>query len=129
MISEDGDLVHWFDCSDHMREPSDIAISGESPLFRSPKPRSLDSNVFMLPTQVPISMYAISKDIVWPYSVKTVHSNTVLVMRKSHAFPMELIYQTLVISLLVIRMVIDSMWPAFHVTASYNQNSNVLMSR
>lgn len=29
VISEDGDLVHWFDCSDHMREPSDIAISGE----------------------------------------------------------------------------------------------------
>lgn len=29
IISEDGDLVHWFDCSDHMREPSDIAISGE----------------------------------------------------------------------------------------------------
>lgn len=28
VISEDGDLVHWFDCSDHMREPSDIAISG-----------------------------------------------------------------------------------------------------
>lgn len=28
IISEDGDLVHWFDCSDHMREPSDIAISG-----------------------------------------------------------------------------------------------------
>lgn len=30
VISEDGDLVHWFDCSDHMREPSDIAISGEN---------------------------------------------------------------------------------------------------
>lgn len=29
IISEDGDLVHWFDCSDHMREPSDIAICGE----------------------------------------------------------------------------------------------------
>lgn len=28
IISEDGDLVHWFDCSDHMREPSDIAING-----------------------------------------------------------------------------------------------------
>jgi tripartite motif-containing protein 2/3 len=34
IISEDGDLVHWFDCSDHMREPSDIAISGET-YFRS----------------------------------------------------------------------------------------------
>lgn len=30
VISEDGDLVHWFDCSDHMREPSDIAISGKN---------------------------------------------------------------------------------------------------
>lgn len=29
VISEDGDLVHWFDCSDHMREPSDIAINGK----------------------------------------------------------------------------------------------------
>ena len=29
VISEDGELVHWFDCSDHMREPSDIAINGE----------------------------------------------------------------------------------------------------
>lgn len=28
IISEEGNLVHWFDCSDHMREPSDIAISG-----------------------------------------------------------------------------------------------------
>jgi hypothetical protein len=27
-ISEDGALLKWFDCSDHMREPSDIAISG-----------------------------------------------------------------------------------------------------
>jgi uncharacterized protein YbaR (Trm112 family) len=27
-IGENGDLVHWFDCSDYMREPSDIAISG-----------------------------------------------------------------------------------------------------
>lgn len=29
VISEDGDLVHWFDCSEHMREPSDIAINGK----------------------------------------------------------------------------------------------------
>lgn len=29
IISEDGELVRWFDCSDYMREPSDIAISGE----------------------------------------------------------------------------------------------------
>lgn len=33
VISEDGDLVHWFDCSDHMREPSDIAINGKRRLF------------------------------------------------------------------------------------------------
>lgn len=25
-ISENGDLLKWFDCSDYMREPSDIAI-------------------------------------------------------------------------------------------------------
>ncbi|XP_013404938.1 B-box type zinc finger protein ncl-1 [Lingula anatina] len=29
VISEGGDLVKWFDCSDYMREPSDIAISGK----------------------------------------------------------------------------------------------------
>lgn len=28
-ISEMGDLIKWFDCSDYMREPSDIAISGK----------------------------------------------------------------------------------------------------
>lgn len=33
VISEDGELVHWFDCSDHMREPSDIAISGMKSYF------------------------------------------------------------------------------------------------
>jgi len=29
VISEVGDLIKWFDCSDYMREPSDIAISGK----------------------------------------------------------------------------------------------------
>ncbi|XP_015596959.1 brain tumor protein isoform X2 [Cephus cinctus] len=29
IISDTGDLMHWFDCSDYMREPSDIAISGK----------------------------------------------------------------------------------------------------
>lgn len=29
VISEGGDLLRWFDCSDYMREPSDIAISGK----------------------------------------------------------------------------------------------------
>lgn len=29
VISDTGDLLRWFDCSDYMREPSDIAISGE----------------------------------------------------------------------------------------------------
>lgn len=28
VISDTGDLLRWFDCSDYMREPSDIAISG-----------------------------------------------------------------------------------------------------
>lgn len=26
-ISEGGDLIKWFDCSDYMREPSDIAVA------------------------------------------------------------------------------------------------------
>lgn len=29
VISDNGDLLRWFDCSDYMREPSDIAISGK----------------------------------------------------------------------------------------------------
>lgn len=28
VIAESGDLLRWFDCSEYMREPSDIAISG-----------------------------------------------------------------------------------------------------
>ena len=28
-ISETGELIRWFDCSDYMREPSDIAISSK----------------------------------------------------------------------------------------------------
>jgi len=28
IISENGDLIRWFDCADYMREPSDIAVSG-----------------------------------------------------------------------------------------------------
>ncbi|THD20505.1 B-box type zinc finger protein ncl-1 [Fasciola hepatica] len=26
VVSEEGDLIRWFDCSNHMREPSDVAI-------------------------------------------------------------------------------------------------------
>ncbi|XP_052277558.1 B-box type zinc finger protein ncl-1-like isoform X2 [Dreissena polymorpha] len=29
VINENGELIKWFDCSDYMREPSDIAISGK----------------------------------------------------------------------------------------------------
>ncbi|KAK0183317.1 hypothetical protein PV327_001368 [Microctonus hyperodae] len=29
VISDTGSLINWFDCSDYMREPSDIAISGK----------------------------------------------------------------------------------------------------
>ncbi|GAB6020299.1 hypothetical protein CHUAL_003013 [Chamberlinius hualienensis] len=29
IIAESGDLLRWFDCSDYMREPSDIAINGD----------------------------------------------------------------------------------------------------
>lgn len=29
VISDTGDLLRWFDCSEYMREPSDIAISGK----------------------------------------------------------------------------------------------------
>lgn len=27
VIAETGDLLRWFDCSEHMREPSDVAIA------------------------------------------------------------------------------------------------------
>lgn len=49
VISEDGDLVHWFDCSDHMREPSDIAISGTFLL-------TILRNVAIILLTVPISI-------------------------------------------------------------------------
>jgi hypothetical protein len=29
VIAETGDLIKWFDCSDYMREPSDIAINSK----------------------------------------------------------------------------------------------------
>ncbi|KAG8191831.1 hypothetical protein JTE90_022820 [Oedothorax gibbosus] len=29
IISEAGDLLHWFDCSEYMREPSDLAVCGD----------------------------------------------------------------------------------------------------
>ena len=28
VISEQGELLRWFDCADYMREPSDIAVGG-----------------------------------------------------------------------------------------------------
>lgn len=104
VISEDGDLVHWFDCSDHMREPSDIAISGtkNSLLFFAYKSRNIVvSNVFIqsftfLYSQVPISMCVISKAIVLPFLDKTEHLNIVLEMKKSPAFQTALIFRTLV---------------------------------
>lgn len=34
VISETGDLLRWFDCSDYMREPSDIAIHGKTYLIQ-----------------------------------------------------------------------------------------------
>lgn len=33
ILSEEGDLMSWFDCSECMREPSDIAISGRLRTF------------------------------------------------------------------------------------------------
>ena len=29
VLLENGELIKWFDCSDYMREPSDIAINGK----------------------------------------------------------------------------------------------------
>lgn len=34
IIGESGDLLRWFDCSDYMREPSDIAIHGEEKVLK-----------------------------------------------------------------------------------------------
>lgn len=34
ILSEEGDLMSWFDCSECMREPSDIAISGKCLNYR-----------------------------------------------------------------------------------------------
>lgn len=33
VINDAGDLVRWFDCSEYMREPSDIAINGNNFIY------------------------------------------------------------------------------------------------
>lgn len=112
VISEDGDLVHWFDCSDHMREPSDIAINGENCSFI----RSYNLNCLIREkencviqehvnnrdlifhfsfSKVMTSTYVTSRVIVLPFSDTTVHSNIVLEMKRLRAFQMASIYRTL----------------------------------
>lgn len=79
IISEDGDLVHWFDCSDHMREPSDIAISGKSYYLISTEEQSLIIFYFFKETT---STFAISKDIASLFSVKLVSLSVALEARR-----------------------------------------------
>lgn len=96
IISEDGDLVHWFDCSDHMREPSDIAISGKlslENLFLT-----FLMSFFCLFTQEMTFMFATSKDIALLSLVKRDNLKLELEVRRSRASQMELIFQTLAIS-------------------------------
>lgn len=76
IISEDGDLVHWFDCSDHMREPSDIAISGKLMQFHRILYLSFHYQ------QETTSTSATSKDIVSLFSARLVSSNAVLEVKK-----------------------------------------------
>ena len=54
-ISETGELIRWFDCSDYMREPSDIAISGKE--------------YFVCDFKVVSSCYIYTRHIVEPLSV------------------------------------------------------------
>lgn len=96
IISEDGDLVHWFDCSDHMREPSDIAISGKlsiENLFLT-----FLMSFFCLVTQEMTFMFATSKDIALLSLVKRDNLKLELEVRRSRASQMELTFQTLAIS-------------------------------
>lgn len=79
IISEDGDLVHWFDCSDHMREPSDIAISGKSYYLISTEEQSSIIFYFFKETT---STFAISKDIASLFSVKLVSLSVALEARR-----------------------------------------------
>jgi hypothetical protein len=95
IISEDGDLVHWFDCSDHMREPSDIAISGEL-YFCHLKKIKINLNFFCIKIQATIFMCATSKVIALQFSVKRDNLKQELEARRSHASQMELIFLMLV---------------------------------
>lgn len=47
-ISENGELLKWFDCSDYMREPSDIAVNGNEYYvcdFKVPRCSNLNSKL------------------------------------------------------------------------------------
>ena len=44
-IAETGDLVKWFDCSDYMREPSDIAVNAKEYFVCDFKVREILRNV------------------------------------------------------------------------------------
>lgn len=79
IISEDGNLIHWFDCSDFMREPSDIAINGEIDHFSEKKGNSL---TIMILLQVPTFTCATSRATAWPCSPRRVRSSIVSAARR-----------------------------------------------
>lgn len=49
-ISEGGELIKWFDCSDYMREPSDIAVADKEYFVCDFKVRLLFLNQSILST-------------------------------------------------------------------------------
>ena len=48
VISEQGELLRWFDCADYMREPSDIAVGGREFYVCDFKVRSFNISIVIL---------------------------------------------------------------------------------
>lgn len=89
VISDTGALLRWFDCSDYMREPSDIAISGKFTITNIYFPICKDKNKSILNICLMSSYvsqernisFAISKGIALWYLTRMVNSCVVLAAR------------------------------------------------
>ena len=124
VIAESGDLLRWFDCSDYMREPSDIAISGN-------KINTLESEQSCLSTLFQARNFssATSKVTALSCSTRMVSSCAASAARTTPTFLMESTYQMLEMCWSVTLMEIASMLLFSLVRALCSPSLSVLMSR
>lgn len=88
-ISEVGDLIKWFDCSDYMREPSDIAIFNNEYFvcdFKVFYFHFFGKNSSLFIFRVIVSLFLMKMEIIYDE----------LVLKVSRIFPMESILVMLV---------------------------------